>query len=275
MPVPSPCIRFRDVYIYRIFGESMLQYLRNAKQSFIGSIIFYGMRELENTDMKRQMFYLLENVFHKPSYVFMYGYSTHFLNCVKRTEDLPNCTNVKLTLFEHFHVQSNFNEDSVRILVDWLQSSKNVTSGSGQTLTQKKHLTLIHFPRSVILNMVQQIRDDFESSTLAPSDFVVTFIGSWESPYYLSYKSITLEGDQEFVLDKVSGNGRLSFFRHCPLFGEVDNLAYRLWSRTVISEAEDSFVSTILQNSKKMYTNELYRDFYRVDYPHGDLRAWY
>ncbi|KAI1704273.1 f-box-like domain-containing protein [Ditylenchus destructor] len=284
MPAPSPFIRFRHVYMSRILGESTLQYLHNAKQSFIGSIIFYGICLLENSDIRRQMFYLLQNVFHKPSFVYMYGYAGDFLNLIKQAEDLPNCNNMKLTLLAQTDLQQNAtatdrdrNNDVIRILLDWLQSGKNLSPGSEQACVQKKHLTLIHFPISVIVNMIQRIRNDFESSTFPPSEFVVTFIG------YIPDMS-SLEGEQKFVLDKGIGRGRLSFFKHCHYVRRIDKRdmlrryhAYRLWSRVAFSEAEDSIVSTFLQNWKNQHTSAEYRDFYAVDYPLGSIGwdSWY
>ncbi|KAI1697766.1 hypothetical protein Ddc_19539 [Ditylenchus destructor] len=155
MPIPKPYVRFRKVYINRLLGESTLKFLRDAKESFVGSAIHFSINAiLQNKDMRNQMHYLLQNVFHKPSYISVNGSYLRFSELIVLTDGLPNCSRMKIN-FRRLGTISD--EDAIRMLLDWLSSDKgaqNLQSDIG-----KKHLIVDRFPRRFILDLVQQIKD--------------------------------------------------------------------------------------------------------------------
>ncbi|KAI1699945.1 hypothetical protein Ddc_18343 [Ditylenchus destructor] len=154
MLVPKPYVRFRKVYIFRLLGESTLKFLRDAKESFVGSAIHYFTTSiLDNKDMRNQMHYLFQNVFHKPSYISFHG------PCLEPklealTDGLVNCSKIKLQLRQ----SDDCNEDTIRMVLNWFSNDKSMVQNP-QRDTEKKHLVLQSFPRRFILNLVQQIKD--------------------------------------------------------------------------------------------------------------------
>ncbi|KAI1702810.1 hypothetical protein Ddc_16890 [Ditylenchus destructor] len=253
-PIPGPLIHFQKVYICGFLEESTLQYLRDTKESFTGSIIHFTMGDILNVNnMKSQMHYLLENVFHKTSYISMKGSCLEFLNLKVQTDGLPKCMSVKLKLWV-----GPIKEDPIRMLLDWLNSDNSGIDDSRMS-DRKKHLILSSTPRRSITDMA------FEDENVLRSDFVITFVASAEHYY-------CLEGDHEFTLNKLATNERLSLFKHCESWkGVPSQRAYRLWYRKVINELEDQNMSTHLQNLKRWFDLGIdFEDFkfYDFSYPY-------
>ncbi|KAI1695078.1 hypothetical protein DdX_19778 [Ditylenchus destructor] len=46
MPIPESYVRFQQVNIWRLLGKSTLQFLCDAKESFVGSAIHYPMKDI-------------------------------------------------------------------------------------------------------------------------------------------------------------------------------------------------------------------------------------
>ncbi|KAI1702811.1 hypothetical protein Ddc_16891 [Ditylenchus destructor] len=68
MSPPGPFIRFRKVLISRFLGEKTLRFLRQTKESFIGSVIEFRFTHIcDDKKMISQMNYLLQNIFNNPS----------------------------------------------------------------------------------------------------------------------------------------------------------------------------------------------------------------
>ncbi|KAI1699776.1 hypothetical protein DdX_17122 [Ditylenchus destructor] len=239
-PIPEFYVHFRKVYIYRLLEESTLQFLRDAKESFTGSAIHYDLIDiLYNKDMRNQMHYLLQNVFQKPSHIYMSWSCCPFSDLKVLTDGLQTCSRIKL---EFWHDDIIPDKDIIRMLLDWLSSGRSLAHMD----SIEKHVILNHFPRCLILNIVQQIKDAFKYKNLLLSDFVITFVESQEGP-------LCLEGNHTFVLNRIASNERLSFFTHNEFPGSHSDSgrAYRLWHSSVVNEAEDQKMAIHLQNLKE------------------------
>ncbi|KAI1707324.1 hypothetical protein Ddc_14877 [Ditylenchus destructor] len=157
MPIPEPFIRFHKVYIFRLLGESTLKFLRDAKESFLGSAIHYSrhrmQRYMDNKDMRNQMHYLLQNVFQKPSYISVNHLYLGLSDLKVLTDGLPNCSRMKIR-----YGSAISDEDDVRMILDWISIGKDVAQNP-QRDTEKKHLLLHSFPRKIIMDLVHQIKD--------------------------------------------------------------------------------------------------------------------
>ncbi|KAI1707329.1 hypothetical protein Ddc_14883 [Ditylenchus destructor] len=207
MPIPKPFIHFQQVNIWTLLGKSILKFLRDAKESFVGSAIHYNMSDiLDNKDMRNQMHYLLQNVFQKPSYISVNGPCLRLSKLKVLRDGLPN--------------------DTIRGVLGWVSSGKGMVQSSNRD-SGKTHLVLNSFPRRIILDMVQQIKDAFIDERLMLSDFVITFVASKENHF-------CLEGDHKFILNKISTNERLSFFTH-------NQFACKEWSRLGIDFCDQQF----------------------------------
>ncbi|KAI1707326.1 hypothetical protein Ddc_14879 [Ditylenchus destructor] len=154
MPISKPFVHFRKVYMSRFLGESTLQFLRDSKESFVGSAIHYSMiMIMDDKDMRNQMHYLFQNVFHKPSYISVNGLYKGLSDLKVLTDGLPNCSRMKIR-----YGSARSYEDDVRMILDWISIGKDVAQNS-QKDTVKKHLLLRNFPRKIIIDLVQQIKN--------------------------------------------------------------------------------------------------------------------
>ncbi|KAI1707325.1 hypothetical protein Ddc_14878 [Ditylenchus destructor] len=254
MPIPKPFVRFQKVYIYRLLGKSTLKFLRDAKESFVGSAIHYSMTDiLDNKDMRNQMHYLLQNVFQKPSHISVEWlvFTASRAQSIHRRHSMtkiscfptgrPNCSRIKLQLWG----REVCNDDTIRMLLDWLSNVKSMVQNP-QRDTVQKHLELDCFPRWFILELVQQVKNAFNDEDWLFSDFVITFVSN-EEKYYC------LEGDHKFTLNKLSTNERLSFFTHSRVSCYGSGQVYRLWCRRVVNEPEELKLATHLRNFEKLF----------------------
>ncbi|KAI1699946.1 hypothetical protein Ddc_18344 [Ditylenchus destructor] len=257
MPIPKPFVRFQKVYIFRLLGESTLKFLRDAKESFVGSAIHYYMFDiLDNKNMRN----LFQNVFLKPSYISVRGSWLRLSDLKGLTDGLLNCSRIKLLLWR----PDVFNDDTIRMLLDWISSGKSVAQNP-QRESGKKHLILRSLPRRIILDMVQQIKDAFNDENWLFSDFVITCLASAEN-----YDRLEGVHGNKFTLKKFSTNERLSLFTHSQLpFEGYSGRVYRLWYRRVVNEDEDLKMAIHLQNLvmwSRLRIDLDDREFYHFDY---------
>ncbi|KAI1698806.1 hypothetical protein Ddc_18911 [Ditylenchus destructor] len=123
LPIPGPFVHFQQVNIWRLLGKSTLKFLRDAKESFVGSAIHYSMINiLDNKDMRNQMHYLLQNVFHKPSYISTSGSCWEISNLKVLPDELLICSRMKLYFYGAFNGGLLLCSDFV---ITFLQSSGN------------------------------------------------------------------------------------------------------------------------------------------------------
>ncbi|KAI1703180.1 hypothetical protein Ddc_16651 [Ditylenchus destructor] len=257
MEPPAYFIRFRKVTIQSFIEESIIQFLCKAKNSFDGCNLFLDLTAIvqsyhHNPDIEKnvadQVCCLLQNVFHKPSSLSLYSKcsadSLRILFQLLQTNALSNCNDVTLHLREQYSAAEQTNND----LIEWLKNCRN--QSCDLKLRAKKHVILERYPRRLILNMIQQLRQAFEAdSLLLSTDFVITFLGCETDTYRC------LEGDHEFVMNSSSIDGRLSFFKH--FVSRNPDQVYRLWYRRVTNEEEDSVTLSYLQNSQAESNGEV------------------
>ncbi|KAI1701528.1 GUstatory Receptor family [Ditylenchus destructor] len=194
VPLPRSWIRFREVILDRLPDESMIEFLRSAKESFVGCKLVYNYLQLE------QLLYLIENFF---------------------------STNLKLVIW-------NCSEACNNALLDWLKHCSVKKSDSSEK-NAAKYLLLANYSRTLILNLVQQIRQDFIDATVpALSNFVVTFYGSRNT--WISWK------------DRLVLPGRSTFQDYLPIAAIAYSLftIHRMWTQPGRHSIESLNVAFVL-----------------------------
>ncbi|KAI1706477.1 hypothetical protein DdX_12937 [Ditylenchus destructor] len=247
LPVPGPFIRFGQVSIYRRQPDIMLRFMEEVKESFIGCKLHIPMEIGVSHDLE-QMHYLLQNVFSSPISVKISD--KNWLtdpNLFLQTKGMLKCKRLELHWYNKFVSFA----DTQKALLNWLRTDSEL-----------RHLILVHYPRQIILGIMQQVKEEFGYNITMPLNFVVTFSESTEDRH-------CSEGeDLEFTLDDKPTGQRLSLFKHHEVVGQISDRAYRLWHRRVDNETSDASVLSCLQNQiESGPVAEFDSEFYSFDYP--------
>ncbi|KAI1702815.1 hypothetical protein Ddc_16895 [Ditylenchus destructor] len=247
LPVPGPFIRFAQVTIYQRQPDIVLNFMEEGKESFIGCKLHIP-TQIGVSGENDQMEFLLQNVFHSPASIKISEKSwLADPNLIFQTKGMIKCNRLEL----HWYNRCVSFEDTQNALLNWLRMDSGL-----------RHLILLHYPRQIIIGIVQQVKEDFEKNVPLSLNFVVTFAESAED-------SPCLEGeDLEFTLSDKSTGQRLSLFKHCEVVGQVSDRAYRLWNRRVVNETLDATILSCLQNQIEPGSiTEFDNEFYSFDYP--------
>ncbi|KAI1706490.1 hypothetical protein DdX_12950 [Ditylenchus destructor] len=206
MPTPGPFVRFGKVWIQHCDDDALIEFLRDAKEPFVGCALKIDFHDSISNDEVVKFAYLIENAFMSAAKI--------ALNEVKRFSP------------------SNFDytQELHCALLNWLHDDGSERSTLAQH--ESKHLVLGQYPREMILDMVEHVKQRFEDVTLPPAAFLITFIGS-EAGFY----EPCLEGEHTFSLSKPTGE-KLSFFK-TRAQRVYRNGVYRLWRRKVLKKAGD------------------------------------
>ncbi|KAI1706607.1 hypothetical protein Ddc_15187 [Ditylenchus destructor] len=218
---PGPLIRFRQVSINRYQEEPILNFLIDARDSFVGCRVGISFANIEfnyllfcyNPKTRGQVKYLLKNVFQAQSR--MEIFDTTFFNpeWVLKVESIWKCR--KLCL--HFNRSTICDHYTNCALMNWLSNAVNCNGarnyrnlGNG-----RKHLKLVNYP--FILDMVKRLKQDFKEALEPSSEYMVTFAQG--------YIYLCLESDLEFSFVNKATGEQLTFLKH-------GNNTYRLWRAT-------------------------------------------
>ncbi|KAI1696495.1 hypothetical protein DdX_19017 [Ditylenchus destructor] len=249
MPNPGKFIRFQEIAILRCPPSPLVEYLREASESFVGCRLELFIVRSDNpsrdTDsLHEQMKYLLRNVFHSPTWVQL-G-SCHGLSNlpILHAGVIPKCNRLEI----RFSKLDNCTQATNNELLDWLTAKPNNEIAGNE----KRHLLLERYPMSNILDMIQQVRNDFEGATeIQTSDFVITFGASRESIRYC------LKDDSGFSVDNTLTGERLTLFNRIPE-NEWNSPSHvsRLWRRRVTNETEDAVKFSFLLGETKFLMDD-------------------
>ncbi|KAI1696496.1 hypothetical protein DdX_19018 [Ditylenchus destructor] len=249
MPNPGKFIRFQEIAILRCPPSPLVEYLREASESFVGCRLDLFIVRSDNpsrdTDsLHEQMKYLLRNVFHSPTWVQL-G-SCHGLSNlpILHAGVIPKCNRLEI----RFSKLDNCTQATNNELLDWLTAKPNNEIAGNE----KRHLLLERYPMSNILDMIQQVRNDFEGATeIQTSDFVITFGASRESIRYC------LKDDSGFSVDNTLTGERLTLFNRIPE-NEWNSPSHvsRLWRRRVTNETEDAVKFSFLLGETKFLMDD-------------------
>ncbi|KAI1710997.1 hypothetical protein Ddc_13129 [Ditylenchus destructor] len=223
MPLPQ-FVRFQRVRVVCCEDQALIEFLREVNQSFIGCDlrIEYADRSIGDEELNK-LAYLLENAFIKPAQIFLklnFDSGLSNIHQIVQTTGISNCNTLEFRL-------SNYTKEFNVALLNWLQNYGHEEGTPAQS--KGKQLLLGHYPRELILQMVEHLKQAFEDD-ISPSAFLVTFVASdagRSGPY--------LEGQHDFSLDKVSTGEKLSFFKSTL----EDDYVYRFWRRKVTNENVD------------------------------------
>ncbi|KAI1711000.1 hypothetical protein Ddc_13132 [Ditylenchus destructor] len=223
MPIPKPFVRFRQVWIEHCADEFLIEFLRDTHESFLDcNLKFEFCRNSIGTDVQNKLAYLLSNVFIKPARILINVYCALVHHQILQTKGLSNCNKLEIQFeFAKHKVARKFH----CALLNWLQNEEHELVPS-----ESKLLVLNNYPRKMILNMVQYLKQAFKDENSHPSAFLITFRLSHANdlaPY--------LKGEHRFSLNKISTGEKLSFFTTTAQTPDI----YRLWRRKVISESWD------------------------------------
>ncbi|KAI1694963.1 hypothetical protein Ddc_21612 [Ditylenchus destructor] len=220
MPTPEPFIRFDYVRIKHCEDESLIEFLRDANESFIGcDLSFYYRDRSIGREEWNKLDYLLANAFIKPAQILLE------LNCdsglsnlhqIVQTTGISNCSTLRFRL-------SNYTQEFNVALLNWVHNDRHEENKPAQS--EGKQLLLKHYPREMILQIIEHFKQAFEDNNF-PSAFVIAFVGD-DAP--------DLEGQQDFSLDKVSTGEKLSFYKAI----RRDDFAFILWRRRVTNQMMD------------------------------------
>ncbi|KAI1707118.1 hypothetical protein Ddc_15001 [Ditylenchus destructor] len=242
MPIPGSFIRFRQVTVTDSVTENIVKFLSDSNESFVGCKLMIRSRpNRASREEQTQILFLLKNVFNKPAsilidscYFIRYSQTNRQVIISKLSRSLDtvvNCNKLQIDFTRRLFCLKP-TQDFNFALLRWLKSQEPLNNDSFQS-GGVKNLILIRYPQQLILEMVNQLRQEFENATTPSQEFVITFAASRENDMGC------FEGFSEgfeFFFSRVLASAheeRLSFFRHSLC-------VHRLWRRRVINEAEDA-----------------------------------
>ncbi|KAI1702809.1 hypothetical protein Ddc_16889 [Ditylenchus destructor] len=224
MPTPEPFVRFGKVWIKHCEDESLVEFLRNANESFIGCdlrINFYTHNQANH--IQKKLAYLLANAFIKPAQILIDVKCDSGLQQILQTEGVSNCNKLIFCPNDRMYYTQQFHD----ALLNWLQNYGREEKRMIQA--ENKVLVLHRYPEKMILSLVEHLKHAFQDDTSPPSAFLITF----------HVAAPNLDGEQlNFPLSKVHTGEKLSFFKgkDCT---QYETFVYRLWRRRVINERAD------------------------------------
>ncbi|KAI1701871.1 hypothetical protein DdX_15816 [Ditylenchus destructor] len=234
------------------------EYLRRAVESFVGCRLELFTGYCNNPaggpdSLHEQVIYLLQNVFHSPTWVKLE--TSYYLSNlpILHARVIPKCNRLEILFSE----LDDCTHDTNSALLDWLTAKSNKEISGNE----KRHLVLERYSRSNILDMIQQVRNDFEGATeIQMTDIVITFAGSRENPEY-GFESYPWENDSLFSIDNTLTGERLTLFDHIreePWY--YPSHVSRLWRRRVTNETEDAVKFSCLLGEMEFLMDD--RPFY-------------
>ncbi|KAI1707117.1 hypothetical protein Ddc_15000 [Ditylenchus destructor] len=244
MPLPGPFVRFRQVTVKdSVIEDVVVKFLSDSKESFVGcKLVIRSNPNRARCDARTQILYLLKNVFNKPAsisvdcgYLIVYDKNIRQLRISQLCRSLDTvvtCNKLQINVVNQNGRFMRPTQDLGLVLQRWLKSHEPLNEGSLQSGCMK-HLIMIQYPQQLILEMVNQLRQEFENAATPSQEFVITFVASHEN---VSGCFEEFSEGFEFFLSRVLTSAheeRLSFFRH-------SQCVHRLWRRRVINEAEDA-----------------------------------
>ncbi|KAI1702803.1 hypothetical protein Ddc_16883 [Ditylenchus destructor] len=254
--IPGPFVRFRHVSL-KLGGQGMLKCQRPAilkfllatKESFVGCKLNISVIESSKicgpiaNYIHSRVCNLLQNVFQSPLTLTICDGIWLNPEAIIETTASSNCRRL-----EFYFKSARCTEITNIALLNWLKIGiVQESDGFREKNVQKKHLVLESYPGKLSLRLIKQIKEDFEYLPSQNAEFVITFIQCRGSPLQI------LEKFDEFSLDNISTAERLSFFKYNPFFKyKTHARAYRLWCRTVTSEAVDYAWLTFLQSDEEI-----------------------
>ncbi|KAI1699698.1 hypothetical protein Ddc_18454 [Ditylenchus destructor] len=246
MVLPGPFIRFSKVTMRRCQDEPMLNFLLHSNESFFAckfSVFCYNYKD--STNVQNQVKYLLENVFHSPSWVSLLEDTSWIgdLYSILQTKGVLNCDRLEVHLWQ----LTLCDRETNRELIQWLKN--RLPQG------RIRHLILKRYPEKLIKDLVRNIREDFEKENPNPSDFLITFSGCRGGSWIWS------DDDHQFSVENPGTKERLSFFKQLS----SGDCIYRLWRRQVVNEKDDSHMISYLKHFKERETDaKLEHEFYSI-----------
>ncbi|KAI1702806.1 hypothetical protein Ddc_16886 [Ditylenchus destructor] len=218
MPIPEPFIRFGNVGIKHCEDDALIEFLRNAKQSFSGCDLRVNFHDSLDNDVQKNLTYLLANAFIRPAQIVIYVNCNSGLQQILRTEGVSNCNKLEFRTLQ----ESNYSHEFHSALLNWLQNycceeKRMIQAGS-------KFLVLWNYPEKMILSMVEHLKQEFQDDNSPLSAFLITF----------HIAAPNLDGEQlNFPLSKVHTGEKLSFFKGKDSKRHYKTFVYRLWRRRV------------------------------------------
>ncbi|KAI1697137.1 hypothetical protein DdX_18666 [Ditylenchus destructor] len=238
MGLPGPFIRFSKVTMRRCQDEPMLDFLLRSNESFLGckfSVFCYNYKDRIN--VQNQVKYLLDNVFHSPSWVSFVQDTSWIgvLSPILQTKGVAYCDRLDVQVWQLTLCDCATNRE----LIHWLENRP--------LQGRIRHLVLKDYPKELIEDLVRNVREEFEKENSNPSEFLISFSGCRGSC------RIWNDDDPIFSAENPGTKERLSFFKNTS-FEQLTPCGcriYRLWRRQVVNETDDSRMLSYLKNSQE------------------------
>ncbi|KAI1712939.1 hypothetical protein Ddc_12163 [Ditylenchus destructor] len=259
MPTPGPFIRFRKVSMSRCVQQSMVKFLCDANESFIGCQLCLYLEDYEDTDnMDEQVNHLLQNAFRCPSWVIFNGLTWQankqsLLHTIVMREEATKCCRLELHHTKSNELDRMSGRNMCQLLLHWIRSDTIKNSSN----VARKHLILRdkiytkkeHVGGTTFYDIVRELRQDFENANNqgiaeALLDFVITFVDCGG----MSSRNGIQILDPEFTVVNSSTGEKMSYISH----GGYCKRVYRLWRRRVVNEIQDSMLTYYLRNPREM-----------------------
>ncbi|KAI1697136.1 hypothetical protein DdX_18665 [Ditylenchus destructor] len=199
MPTPEPFVRFCDVTIKYCEDEALIEFLRNANESFIGCHLSLGLYDHSlSNGTQNQLAFLLSHAFLRPAEIWMNLNFASGIQQIMQTEGVSNCDKLHLR-----NNQLSYTQELHFALLSWLQSAGHEKRKPVQSYGRV--LFLDSYPSRLIVDMVEHLKQAFQDDNSPPASFLITFHG------YNADRCLE-EGDRSFSLNKVSTGEKLTFF---------------------------------------------------------------
>ncbi|KAI1696721.1 hypothetical protein DdX_18896 [Ditylenchus destructor] len=172
MPIPESFVRFCNVTIKDCQDEALIEFLRNANGSFIGCRLSLGEfdHSLSN-GTQDQLALLLSHAFLRPAEIWMNLNFASGIQQIMQTEGVSNCDKV------HLHNnQLSYTQELHCALLSWFQSDGHEKRKPVQSYGRV--LVLDSYPRRLIVDMVEHLKQAFQDDNSPPASFLITFHGS-------------------------------------------------------------------------------------------------
>ncbi|KAI1694183.1 hypothetical protein DdX_20262 [Ditylenchus destructor] len=138
MPTPEAFVRYYDVTIKDCQDKALIEFLRNANESFIGCRLTLGQYDHSlSNDTQAKLAFLLSHVFLRPTKIWMN------LNCAS----------------------------SLQQIMQKHEKNKAVQSYG-------RMLDLGRYPRRMFVDMVERLKQAFQDDNSPPASYLITFPGS-------------------------------------------------------------------------------------------------
>ncbi|KAI1701415.1 hypothetical protein DdX_16093 [Ditylenchus destructor] len=275
IPNPGKFVRFQEIEIQGFLPQPLLEFLRNASESFTSCELILFIQSCDwiaGVEKLDQIKYLLRYVFHSPFSVVLgachepwqaHGMAHDMSNIPLLHEAvIPKCSRLMICFEESDICTAETNN----ALWDWLMGKPNPQTDLHYN--GKKHLVLRDYPAKSALDLIEQIKDTFQNTTVIPiPDIVITF---YDAVYIFRERSRVysdqLDEKHLFSMDKPLTTQRLSLLRYV-IWKEGTAYAYRLWWRQVLNETEDSANYSMLSGEGSFdlefkYAYRLYHNFH-------------